>query len=464
MKGAGKVAIHVVRYGCRSSTIPQPRLLGLLATCAAVVLGAGVPPVAMASLPEPQQWRVTAGPYSEVDPVYCAGLTAAVHCLALAWDRPGPDELGAPSVLYSADGGATWAHRSLPKEDAATFAQVSCAEAPKGIDCAALSGPQVYGSTHMTTAWSTDAGQSWSYGATKTIPYASALTCTAVGTGVDCVALSLSDRVAYSTDGGATWKAARLSVATSAIATIALEGVSCVDEQARADCAAVGDSGAGQAALVMYYSADGGATWAPSSFASQRLPSMAGSWVACAPTRTGVDCAETNFATTEQASSAFYSTNGGKSWAKSTGKAQAELSCASAGTSAECASGPFFSRDGGANWQVATLAPSVSAILAETVIPAECFRSGAGAACFLAVPGLAAPNRASAAGLYYSANGGDSWEAAPLPPGYTQIASGSPLFPAVTCSSSLVCIAGGFDRPGSGGGGTYVASTEPAAR
>jgi photosystem II stability/assembly factor-like uncharacterized protein len=198
------------------------------------------------------------------------------------------------------------------------------------------------------------------------------------------------------------------------------------------DCVGVGyvfDAATSTPADTAWYSADGGAKWAPSVL-PQRVGEL--NTVSCFAARGQVSCAALGTETTGAitANVAVYSHDAGKSWSNSVFPAHVALpspwgsvSCAAAGARTECAASGstlLFSTDGGAYWATTTDPNGAWGDL-------DCLPSAPGPSCYVV-----------GARAAYSGDGGATWSASKAARGFD--VEDSSLHDNIACASVGDCV------------------------
>ena len=205
-------------------------------------------------------------------------------------------------------------------------------------DCAEFVTAGARGRSYTQAEYSVNSGSSWEVGSLPNIVYMAqiyaAMSCVANGPQVDCAVTyatwgptsPIGEGGYYSTNGGATW-------AISSVPTLGdfsenwFAQTACFEVAGTVDCLAIDTVRGG-----MFYSTDGGAKWLVSARPAAPFVgsiTFPGSTFACAVVGASLDCALAGGAVPSPFSvqlplpsdfgkvSAYYSTNGGRSWAKS---------------------------------------------------------------------------------------------------------------------------------------------------
>lgn len=344
---------------------------------------------------------------------------------------------------YSRDSGLAWQVAPVPAATDGQFiglAAVSCAPAGRSrTDCAAwaMLTPGIGASPSEQVAYfSNNGGARWAV-ASPPVPVGQAswqapvVSCYEVDLGVDCVGAPDSAGTVYSTNGGASWSASS-SLPSRSFGPLAAQDLSCVVSRGQMDCVGVGyvfDAATSTPADTAWYSADGGAKWAPGVL-PQRVGEL--NTVSCFAARGQVSCAALGTETTGAitANVAVYSHDAGKSWSNSVFPAHVALpspwgsvSCAAAGARTECAASGstlLFSTDGGAYWATTTDPNGAWGDL-------DCLPSAPGPSCYVV-----------GARAAYSGDGGATWSASKAARGFD--VEDSSLHDNIACASVGDCV------------------------
>ena len=433
----------------------------LIVACAGLVLS-GVAagfvnpgPAAAAAAGPPPVWYAATQParaFSEEPAVACAA--GGADCAAIGTGTTCAKLVGAVCVTqssfnvaeYSRDGGATWAGGTVPTAANGQFIQlasVSCSRVTKGrTSCAAwalLTQEDQQGPSAQVSYFSADGGVTWSVGSPPAAIDQDAwqspvLSCYEVNLEVDCAGAPASLGVEYSTDGGASW-APSVYHQSPAFGALAAQDFSCAVSRSQMDCAAVGyvfDATTKKPVDTVWYSTDGGKSWAPGKLA-QREGEL--NTVSCVAAKGQVRCAALGTETTGgiTANVAVYSVDGGRSWSTSAFPAHTELpspwgnvSCAVGRSGVDCAasgSALLFSGNGGASW-----------------LPAEDpNRAGGDIACLPSSPGPTCYVVGGKAARSY--DGGATWSASKVARGFA--VEDTMLRDNIACISPSECVVAG---------------------
>jgi hypothetical protein len=427
-----------------------------LVTSGAVAVLAG--PVAGAAVLAGPAWHVATQPssvFSEAPAVTC--LAGRADCTAIGSGTRCSKMVGAICIgegdlnvaEYSRNEGASWEADQVPTAEDGAFiemASVSCAPAEKaGTDCAAWALlTRKYGASPSEQAayFSADGGATWSW-ASPPAPVgqdtwqAPVVVCYELSLHVDCVGSPDGAGTDYSTDGGASWAPSSYRP-TPSFGDLEAQDIACALSGARMDCAAVGyvfDARARTPVDTVWYSTDGGRSWAPSSMA-QRVGEL--NAVSCVTVEGRARCAALGSETYNgiTANVALYSVDGGRSWSISTFPRRALLpspwgnvACASSRSQVDCAASGstlLFSGDGGATWRVAPGPGGAGGDVA-------CVASSPGPSCYVV-----------GAGAAYSDNGGMTWSAGKVGRGFA--VQDSMLRDNLSCASPSLCVVAGADE------------------
>ena len=233
-----------------------------------------------------------------------ASCPSATYCIAV-----GNNGSGSTSAEASTDGGARWT--LIPVATAAGSARVSC---PSIKVCISFG---IDGSVYTTD------GTHWFYGAVPALGaaggnlFVGGLSCSS---NRNCVAVGSegfptptpgqpkdTDFAVFTANGGRNWSLGSIpsTLTGSALDTPELTGVSCSSTK---DCVAIG-GGQGSPGLALV-SRNGGAAWSMGNM-PPKVPQMFG--ISCPSTS---DCVAVGGANTGITATAYYTTDGGRSWVK----------------------------------------------------------------------------------------------------------------------------------------------------
>jgi len=365
-----------------------------------------------------------------------AGYLHAVTCVSIVrcWTA-GEADLGGSSsgvVFATADGGATWtAQLDTPPDQASFLDGVSCADASHCVVVGELRSPA--GTAFTAAAYTTaDGGGTWTpatsfpagLSSLTGVACPTVTTCRATGTRLlDQTQVSYSAALVTSADGGATW-----SPRTIPAGIESLTGIACPSTAA---CTAIGYRVASGAARgVVLGTSDGGAHWAAAT-----VPAGTGNLdgVSCV---TAARCWAVGYSGVgSDATGQVIATNGGGTWSAQTPPAGTgyldAVACAGASDCMAAGStalgGPtgatvIGTSDGGSSW--AQRFGQAARVLLESV------------ACPTASTCWAVGEGPAAASILVTRTGGATWSGQAVPSGVTRLE-------AVACASASACLATG---------------------